>query len=113
MLALCRLPPPPPPPPSLAVATPVVVATRELQELLLVREEELTWREEALATREEKARVSENALTKISVNLDKMVTHTARAKHSLGLNKILGEENVEHDGREQDLNLCEATLKDA
>jgi hypothetical protein len=42
-----------------------------------------------------------------------MVTHTARAKHSLGLNKILGEENVEHDGREQDLNLCEATLEDA
>jgi hypothetical protein len=42
MLALCRLPPPPPPPPSLAVATPVVAATRELQELLLVREEELT-----------------------------------------------------------------------
>jgi hypothetical protein len=30
---------------------------KELQEQLLVWEEDLTWREEALATREEKARI--------------------------------------------------------
>jgi hypothetical protein len=37
---------------------------------LLAWEEELTRREEALATREEKARISERALAKVSADLD-------------------------------------------
>jgi dynactin complex subunit len=70
----------------------------------------------------------EKGLTKVSANidmertkseatqkeyLDKMATHTARAKHSLGLDKMLGEKKVELDGRDQDLELCKATLKEA
>jgi hypothetical protein len=42
--------------------------------------------------------------------LDKMAVHTARAKHSLGLDKMLGEKKVELDGRERDIGLCEATI---
>jgi hypothetical protein len=121
---LCRLPLPPPPP-GLAVATSMVVAAGELQELLLAREEELTRREEALAAREEKARVSENALGKVSVDhnaerakakatqkvyLDKMAAHTTHAKHTLDLDKMLGEKKVELDGTEWDLNLHEVAL---
>jgi hypothetical protein len=82
-------------------------------------------REEALATRDEKSRVLENALAKVSADLDvepakaestqneylnKMAAHTAHAKHSLGLDKMLGEKKVELDGRERDLNLREAAL---
>jgi hypothetical protein len=52
------------------VVTPAVAAGEELQELLLTQLEELTSREEALATREEKARISEKALTKVSADLD-------------------------------------------
>jgi hypothetical protein len=78
--------------------------------------------------REEKASISEKALTKVSVDLnverandeatrkeylDKMDTHTARAKHSLGLDKMLGEKKAELDGREQDLSLCEEVLVEA
>jgi hypothetical protein len=47
---------PPPPRPSVVKALAAAVA-KELQEQLLVWEEDLTWREEALATREEKARI--------------------------------------------------------
>jgi hypothetical protein len=39
-----------------------------------------------------------------------METHTACAKHSLGLDKMLGEKKVELDGRERDLSLREAVL---
>jgi hypothetical protein len=78
-------------------------------------EEELTQREEALAVWEEKARISKKALVKVStdlntkrekteatrqVYLDKMCTHTARAKHTLSLNKVLGEKKVLLNGKE-------------
>jgi hypothetical protein len=74
---------------------------------------------------EEKVGISEKALAKVSADLDvewakakdtrkeyldKMAAHTARAKHSLGLDKMLGEKKVELDGRERDLDLCEAAL---
>jgi hypothetical protein len=39
-----------------------------------------------------------------------METHTACAKHSLGLDKMLGEKKIELDGRERDLSLREAVL---
>jgi hypothetical protein len=39
-----------------------------------------------------------------------MAAHTARAKRSLGLDKMLGEKKVELDGRERDLDLHEAAL---
>jgi hypothetical protein len=42
-----------------------------------------------------------------------MASHTTCAKHSLGLDKILGEKKVELDGRERDLDLCEAVLAEA
>jgi hypothetical protein len=45
--------------------------------------------------------------------LNKMEVHTTRAKVSLGLNKMLGEKKVEHDGREWDLVLHEAVLAQA
>jgi oligoendopeptidase F len=97
-------------------------------ELLLAREEELTQREEALTTREEKAGILEKALAKVSadlaaerakaeatrkVYLEKMAAHTARAKHSLGLDKMLGEKKVELNGKERDLVLREAVLAEA
>jgi hypothetical protein len=78
--------------------------------------------------REEKASISEKALTKASAELnverandeatrkeylDKMDTHTACAKHSLGLDKMLGEKKAELNGREQDLSLCEEVLVEA
>jgi oligoendopeptidase F len=97
-------------------------------ELLLAREEELTQWEEALTTREEKAGILEKALAKVSadlaaerakaeatrkVYLEKMAAHTARAKHSLGLDKMLGEKKVELNGKERDLVLREAVLAEA
>jgi hypothetical protein len=105
-----------------------LVAAEESQEQCLSWEEELTWREEALATWEEKAMVSKKALVKISVDLnverakaeatwneylDKMEAQITRAKHSLSLDKMLGEKKVELDGREWDLLLCEAALVEA
>jgi hypothetical protein len=81
----------------------------ELQEQLLAKEEELTCREEALAMWEEKVKISENALFKVSVDfdaeratigptrqvyLDKMRAHTGHIKHTLGLDKMLGEKKV-------------------
>jgi hypothetical protein len=87
-----------------------------LQEQLLVWKEELVRREEALTAWEEKVGISEKALIKVSANLDaaerltveatrkeyldKMEAHITRTKHSLDLDKILGEKKVELDGRE-------------
>jgi hypothetical protein len=42
-----------------------------------------------------------------------MAVHTTCAKHSLGLDKILGEKMVKLDGRERDLELREAVLAEA
>jgi hypothetical protein len=78
--------------------------------------------------REEKARVLDIALAKVSADLDaerakakatwkeyldKMATHTAHAKHTLDLDKMLGEKKVELDGRERHVNLREVTLVEA
>jgi hypothetical protein len=41
---------------------PVAVTVEGMQELHLTREEEVSWREEALAVREAKAKISEQAL---------------------------------------------------
>jgi hypothetical protein len=105
-----------------------VVVAKELQEKLLAWEEDLTQREEALAVREEKARISQMALVKVSANLDsewakteathhesldKMCTHTARAKHTLGLGKMLGENKILLDGKERDHALCDVALVEA
>jgi hypothetical protein len=82
-------------------------------------------REEALAVWEEMARISKMALVKVSADLhakrvkteathqeylDKMHTHTARAKPTLGLDKMLEEKKVLLIGKEWDLALCEAAL---
>jgi hypothetical protein len=84
-------------------------SAEELQEWLLAWAEELTQREEALAAPEEKGSISEKALVKVSADLDaewvkveatqkeyhdKMEAHNARAKHSLGLDKMLQEKKV-------------------
>jgi hypothetical protein len=45
--------------------------------------------------------------------IDKMEAHTTHAKHSLSLDKMLGEKKVELDGRERDLDLHEVALKEA
>jgi hypothetical protein len=78
--------------------------------------------------REENARISEKALTKVSANLDaerakaeatqkeyldKMVAHAAHTNHFLGLDKMLWEKKVELDGKERDLNMREAVLVEA
>jgi hypothetical protein len=83
---------------------------------------------EELAVREEKVRISEKALAKVSADLNperakaeatqkeylnKMEAHSAHAKHSFGFYKMLGEKKVELDGREQDLSLHEAMLVEA
>jgi hypothetical protein len=39
-----------------------------------------------------------------------MAAHTARAKHSLSIDKMLREKMVELDGRERDLDLHEVAL---
>jgi hypothetical protein len=77
---------------------------------------------EALAAWEEKAGILEKALAKVHADLDmewtkaeatqkdyldKMIVHTARPKHSLSLDKMLGEKKVELDRRERDLELHE------
>jgi hypothetical protein len=118
VLSLCRpLPSPPPPPIFVAVASAEAVPD-ELQEQLLAQEE-LTRREEALTTREEKAKISENDAERAKAEatrkeyLDKMEAHTICAKHSLGLDKMLGEKKVELDGRERDLGLREVALVEA
>jgi hypothetical protein len=45
--------------------------------------------------------------------LDKMEVHTVHTKHSLGLDKMLGEKMVELDIMERDLVLREAALVEA
>jgi hypothetical protein len=45
--------------------------------------------------------------------LDKMEAHTTHTKHSLGLDKMLGEKKVQLDRRERDLDLCEAAQVEA
>jgi hypothetical protein len=67
----------------------------------------------------------EEALAKVSVDLDierakaeatrkeylnKMEAHIACTKHSLSLDKMLGENNIKLNRRDQDLSLCEAML---
>jgi hypothetical protein len=86
----------------------VVAVVEELQEV------PLAW-EEALAAQEEKVGILEKAHAKVSADLDvertkveatqkeyldKMAAHTAYAKHSLGLDKMMGEKKVELDGKE-------------
>jgi hypothetical protein len=104
-----------------------VVAAAVVEELqLLVWGEELTRREEALITREEK--ITEKALVKVSVDLDaewakieatlleylnKMCAHTTYAKHTLSLNKMLGEKKVLLDKTKQDLSMFEVALMEA
>jgi hypothetical protein len=124
MIAFCRPLPPPPPLPHPTAVTPAIVA-KELQELLLAQEEELTRREEVRAVWEGKARILEKALTNVSADLraewamvkatqkeylDKMESHIAHAKHSLSLDKMLGEKKVELGRRERDLSLREMAL---
>jgi hypothetical protein len=85
----------------------------ELQEQLLAWEEELTWREEALAAQVEKAGIAEKDLIKVSADLDaerakaeatrkeyldKMEMHIAHTKRSLSLDKMLGVKRLELDG---------------
>jgi hypothetical protein len=99
----------------------MMVVVKELQE----QEEELAWREEGLTAREEKAKIAEKALVKVSSDLDaewakakatqkeyldKMEAHAIHIKHSLCLDKMLGEKKVELEGREQDLDLREVAL---
>jgi hypothetical protein len=124
MIAFCRPLPPPPPLPHPTAVTPAIVA-KELQELLLAQEEELTRREEVRAVWEGKARILEKALTNVSADLraewamvkatqkeylNKMESHIARAKHSLSLDKMLGEKKVELGRTERDLSLREMAL---
>jgi hypothetical protein len=95
-----------------------VVTVEEMQELLLAWEEELTRTEKALATREEKVRISKKAVTQVSAALDvewakvkatrqeylvKIQVHTDRCKQVLDLNKMLGEGKEELDRTEWDL----------
>jgi hypothetical protein len=42
-----------------------------------------------------------------------MAAHTAHAKHSLSLDKMMGKKKVELNKRERDLNLGEAALAEA
>jgi hypothetical protein len=93
-----------------------------------VWEEELMRREEVLTLQEKEAKTSKGAIVKVSADLDaewakaeatwkdylhKMEAHATHARHSLGLDKMLGEKKVELNGREQDLDLREATLVEA
>jgi hypothetical protein len=97
-------------------------------EELLAQEGELIGRAEALAAREDKVRISKQALIQVSAAfdaeqvendvakqeyLDKMEAHTAHSKHILDLNKILVEMKVELDGRERDLELRTTALAEA
>jgi hypothetical protein len=79
------------------------------------------WREEALAAWEEKAKISEKALDKVSANLDAerpkvkatQKEYLNKMEHSLGLNKMLGEKKVKLNGRERDLGSCKAVSVEA
>jgi hypothetical protein len=106
----------------------MVMVAEELQEQLLAREEELMQRKEDLTAQEENDKMSKKALVNVSVDLDvewakveatqkeyidKMEAHTTCTRHSLGLDKMLGEKKVELDGRERDLGLREVALVEA
>jgi hypothetical protein len=110
------------------VVVAAMAAAEELQVQLLTWNEELTRREEALAVREEKARISKKALVKVNIDLDaerakteaihreyldKMHAYTDHVKHTLGLDKMLGEEKVQVNEKEWDLALREAALTEA
>jgi hypothetical protein len=87
------------------VVVPAAVAVEEFQESLLVWEDDLTRRDEALTMREAKAGIFEKALAQVSITLnverdkveatwqeylDKIQAHSDHTKTSLGLDKILG-----------------------
>jgi hypothetical protein len=72
--------------------------------------------------------ISKKAQVKVSADLDaerakvestrkeyinKIEVHIARTKHSLGLDKMLGEKKVQLNERERDLDLHEAVLVEA
>jgi hypothetical protein len=93
-----------------------------------VREEELTRREEALVVKEEKARISEKALTQGSTALDaeqawaeatrqeyldKIQAHIDHSNHVLDLDRMLGERKGELNRKEWDLELRVAALAEA
>jgi hypothetical protein len=85
-------------------------------------------RKEALTAQEENDKISKKALVNVSADLDvewakveatqkeyidKMEVHTTRTRHSLGLDKMLGEKKVQLNERERDLDLHEAVLVEA
>jgi hypothetical protein len=71
VLASCRpLTSPPPPPPSVMAMPAMAAMGEELQEQLLAWEEELTWREDTLAVREKKVKISKRAPVKVSADVD-------------------------------------------
>jgi hypothetical protein len=45
--------------------------------------------------------------------VERAEAHTSYAKHSLGLDKMLGEKKVEQDSKERDVDLSEAVLAEA
>jgi hypothetical protein len=95
-----------------------VAPAEELHKQLLTREEEMVWREDALAVREEKARIFDMALVKVSADLDAeqaklrlfINSTSTRCKHTLDLDKMLGEKKVQLHGKEGDLDLREVVL---
>jgi hypothetical protein len=106
----------------------VIATVEEMQELLLMGEEEHTWREDALAMREENARVFKKALKQVSATLDmerakdkasrqeylgKIQTHINHGNHVPDLDNMLGERKEEPNGRERDLELRVAALVEA
>jgi hypothetical protein len=118
----------PPPCPSPTTAVPVMATIEEMQELLLTREEELTRREEALAVREGKARISKKAITQVSATLgmewaqaeatrweylDKIQAHTDHGNQVLDLDNMLGERKEQLDRKEWDLELRVVALAKA
>jgi hypothetical protein len=118
----------PPPCPSPTTAVPVMATIEEMQELLLTREEELTRREEALAAREGKARISKKAITQVSATLgtewaqaeatrweylDKIQAHTDHGNQVLDLDNMLGERKEQLDRKEWDLELRVVALAKA
>jgi hypothetical protein len=68
-----------------------LATAEELQEQLLAWEDELTQMEEVSVDLEAKQTKTEATRKEY---LDKMEAHTARAKHSLSLDKMLGEKKV-------------------
>jgi hypothetical protein len=92
----------------------VSAMVEELQEQLLMWEEELTQREEALVKVSTNLDV-EQAKTDATHQeyLDKMCTHTSCTKYTLSLDKMLGEKMVMLDGKDRDIAFHEAVLMEA